>query len=519
MVFSMKKHLLIASQVFCGLLAYAQGPLEALRYSYLNSGGTARTMGMAGSFSSIGADASMIGVNPAGLGVFRRGEFDFGFQFLNTAVNSSYIDASYKASILNFNIPNINLVFSKIMYDSKGKPLKRGLVNANYSFGINRTGSMSNRFVFDADNKKSSIMDYLADVANAHSNGGNLDVGTQEYIAFQGGAIWDTGGLFRPFYRGANADIRNNNQSGEVTGKGRMYEYQAAGALNFSHRVQVGLGLYIASLYYNEIFNITETDNRPNKGMYTPDIKTLDYQYKFTDQGSAYGARFGVIARPTDQLRLGFSIHTPRMYKIKSTYGYSVACTADPGAPSAPPTAYNDPLSTYNYRVTTPARINAGVGFILQKRMIISADFDFYNYANALLASPDDPKGFNTENAEIRKNYQNVITTRLGMELNMPNANNPDQNYRLRLGYANLPTPYSPRAAGLDEVLRKASNVFSTGFGIRDKDYYFDMALTLTTNSFYYVPYTVSDPSYPYYNITNKQKRVAFTATLGFNFD
>jgi hypothetical protein len=52
----------------------AQNEFDALRYSTIGSGGTARTMGMAGSFSAIGADASAVMTNPAGIAAFRRSE-------------------------------------------------------------------------------------------------------------------------------------------------------------------------------------------------------------------------------------------------------------------------------------------------------------------------------------------------------------------------------------------------------------------------------------------------------------
>jgi long-subunit fatty acid transport protein len=59
---------------------FSQSEFDALRYSTLGSGGTARTMGMAGSFSAIGADASAVMTNPAGIATFRRSEFNVGAQ-------------------------------------------------------------------------------------------------------------------------------------------------------------------------------------------------------------------------------------------------------------------------------------------------------------------------------------------------------------------------------------------------------------------------------------------------------
>ena len=46
---------------------YAQNEIDALRYSYLIHGGTARYNAMGGAFSSLGADFSVLSSNPAEL--------------------------------------------------------------------------------------------------------------------------------------------------------------------------------------------------------------------------------------------------------------------------------------------------------------------------------------------------------------------------------------------------------------------------------------------------------------------
>jgi hypothetical protein len=514
----MKKLFLYGSLSFLCLNIYAQNELDALRYCTLGGGGTARSLGMGGAFSAIGADASAAMINPAGIAVFRRGEFNFGFQFVNTSNNSTYIDQSFKQDRLNFNIPSLNLIIANVKYDETGKPAKRGLVNINYGLNINRLANFNNHIVFDAVNQKSSIADFFADRANQDfASKGSFDQGSIPDLAFLSGAIWDTGGVYTPYYRGVNRNERNVEQNGDLSQKGSMYEYQATIGANIGHKIQIGLGLFYSSLRYDEELSITETDNRAHTGMYTPDMATLDYQYKMYDRGNAVGARFGLIVRPTDQLRLGFSIQTPRTFTINEEYGYSIEVTGDPGAPSAPPKAYNDPLSTYTYKVITPARLNAGLGFVIQKIAILSADFEFYDYSQANLNAKD--YAFNRENSNIRKNYSNVVNLRLGVEFNVPNPDNKDQSYRYRLGYANSPSPFSAKAAGLDEVLKKAGNLICTGFGFRDKDYYLDFSLTFGSASNYYTPYTVSNSAYPYYSVVNQQNRVAFSFSLGLNFD
>ncbi|MDR2791632.1 MAG: hypothetical protein LBB27_02680, partial [Tannerellaceae bacterium] len=65
---------------FAGLLltggtAFGQSQLDALRYGQTDLNGTARALGMGGAFGALGGDVSVMGGNPAGLGVFRSSEW------------------------------------------------------------------------------------------------------------------------------------------------------------------------------------------------------------------------------------------------------------------------------------------------------------------------------------------------------------------------------------------------------------------------------------------------------------
>ena len=65
----------------------AQNEVDALRYSRLDFGGTARSQAIGGAQTALGADAGNLSGNPAGLGLYRRSEFSFtpGISFGNTS--------------------------------------------------------------------------------------------------------------------------------------------------------------------------------------------------------------------------------------------------------------------------------------------------------------------------------------------------------------------------------------------------------------------------------------------------
>jgi hypothetical protein len=107
--------------------------------------------------------------------------------------------------------------------------------------------------------------------------------------------------------------------------------------------------------------------------------------------------------------------------------------------------------------------------------------------------------------------------------MNFPNPENKDQAYRVRGGFGVLPSPYSPNVVGLDATLKKANTVLSCGFGLRDKDYYFDFALSSQSAAGYYTPYQITEAGSPFASedqeLTYKRNRVFLTFTLGLNLD
>ncbi|MFA6798620.1 MAG: hypothetical protein WCR39_04935, partial [Bacteroidales bacterium] len=70
----MNKKILIISMLLLGALGLsAQNEQDALRYSFIQTGGTTRSISMGGAFGAVGGDFSSLSINPAGLGIYRKG--------------------------------------------------------------------------------------------------------------------------------------------------------------------------------------------------------------------------------------------------------------------------------------------------------------------------------------------------------------------------------------------------------------------------------------------------------------
>ena len=71
----MKRYtIIILAFILSGGTLSAQNAVDALRYSRINTGGTARYMGMSGAFGALGADFTSASTNPAGIGLYRSFE-------------------------------------------------------------------------------------------------------------------------------------------------------------------------------------------------------------------------------------------------------------------------------------------------------------------------------------------------------------------------------------------------------------------------------------------------------------
>src|SRR5690606_34054962 len=115
----------------------AQNETDALRYSQLGFGGTARVQGLAGAQTALGADAGTMAGNPAGLGLYGRSEITFspGFNFNNTSsfLNNTSTDDSRN----NFNISQIGAVFT----DRKADDVIGDWRSGSFGIGFTRLNS------------------------------------------------------------------------------------------------------------------------------------------------------------------------------------------------------------------------------------------------------------------------------------------------------------------------------------------------------------------------------------------
>ncbi len=93
---------------------WAQTDEDALRYSQLFPGGTARYLGVGGAFGALGADFGALSNNPAGLGLYRSSEFSFSPSISGVNVETNFQNSINNGTKSKFNISNFGIVRAEI---------------------------------------------------------------------------------------------------------------------------------------------------------------------------------------------------------------------------------------------------------------------------------------------------------------------------------------------------------------------------------------------------------------------
>ena len=83
-----KKGMIAVCGLMLAMAANAQNAYDAERLLSNDLNGTARFVGMGGAMGALGGDMSVMGTNPAGIGIYRSNDFSVSMGFNNTATES-----------------------------------------------------------------------------------------------------------------------------------------------------------------------------------------------------------------------------------------------------------------------------------------------------------------------------------------------------------------------------------------------------------------------------------------------
>lgn len=526
--------MLLAGGLLLALQASAQNEVDALRFSTHTATGTARSLGMGGAASALGADLSAPTLNPAGLGMYRSSELVFSPSFRAINSQADYLGGSGSAAANNFGFSSIGVAFYNPVYRGYGRNRKQaesGLKSYTFAIGYNQLENFYRKTEASAYNQLSSISDFFAERAQGIPPSQFSDF-SFPYLAWQTYLINDIQGLPNSYYGAANGgDVQQNYFLSE---EGRRNEWYAAAGLNLDDLLYLGMSVGLQSVRYEQALEYGEQDvnsahnffdNDPNSTLEFPftDMKLIQ---RFSTSGTGINAQLGVLLRPSDAFRMSLSFRTPTYISLSDNFvtdlEHTYSILDNMGNVKDTTNAISTGQSLSQYNVASPFTATAGAMVLFGKSGFVTFDMDYLNYGTARLRSYfplGDPAyySYEAENRLIRENFVSAINLRAGAELRF-------DIFRLRGGAALYGAPLGDAARTYDNYdspgealsFNPRRRLLTLGAGIRQPKYFMDIAFVNQAGREKIVPYSTENANIFDPALLVSRKSNSFVLTVGF---
>lgn len=487
----MKKLFMICAAMMFSFALIAQNDVDAFRFSQANWSGTARFMGAGGAFSSIGGDYSALAVNPAAIGLYKKDEITFTPIVINAIGSKSiYNEEQVDGNRVRYSLTNFGAIFSWRMNKDEENPTTKWRM-MQFGFGYNRTNDFNNLVYANGLSHGSSWTNNVV----ANSNGINYNNLTHDGLAAWNTWMIDTligcNDQYTSYLSGHN--LRQDYYN-KVNGGVDEMNFSLGG--NYNDQLYLGLTVGVPFLNYESETEYKEIDENEEIGGF----QQMTTYENLSTSGVGINAKFGVIYRPIDFLRIGVAIHTPTYYSsLKENYKREIKSVFDDNN-------YSDEYENISkYKLATPLRVVGSLGFTIAKRAFVSAEYEFTDYSMANLYSSESALyryNFKDENQAIKNKYGACHTVRVGAEFTVTN------NFLIRAGYAYSSSPYKNGLNTGD------SHNICAGIGIHGKVFFCDFAYVCRLakeNNWFYTDNLLNPVEVS--NVNHK-----FAATFGVRF-
>ena len=414
-------------------------------FSKENINGTARYNAMSGAFGALGGDLSAMEINPAGAAVFLKSEFAVSLNNRNTKTMAGFYgnNTQFENDFTNLSQAGGVFVFRGYSNNSEWSNIALGF---NYSIA----NDYENLWIAEGNSGYSPLTDFY-DPEVVYGNA------EKQY--------------FENFTDGKN------------------------GKYSFTFAAQNNDNLYLGAAvntYDVEYFQRTLTEEYNNDG----NNNTLDVssQQELLTYGNGFSFNFGVISKPSENLRLGLAYQSAVWYTLSEDF---MEYDEDVYKNDVLFTNEYSGLNSFDYRLRTPSKLTGSFAYIFNDNGLISVDYSYKNFSNIKLSNAD----FIEENKAFDTDLESVGELRIGTEWRF-------DNFSVRGGYHFENSPYKS-AADSDNL-----QGFSLGAGYKFRGGKLDFAYQKTTNT---APYNF----YPQSNNVDAAEldfeTSKFTATLVLN--
>lgn len=505
----MNKPLLLLASLSIASAASAQSALEGYALAQPDLFGTARFMGMGGAFGALGGDMSTLSYNPGGIGVYRSSEIGATMNLDFQSSDMKFGNFATKDNHTLFMMNNAGYI-GAIRLNSNVMP------NFNWGFTYNRRANFNRRYSGYDGAIPNSMSNYIAGIANNNgiTTGDVTETGRFDpYYPNDGyyAAPWITilgasSHLITP--EGKDSDTRWYGLYGDGTSgtskvtvqeEGGIDEYNLAFGGNFGNIVFWGMDFGITDLSLTRKTLYSESLDNAYLGGATDFVRSRadwDMYSYYKVGGTGFNYKLGLIFKPIQELRLGFTFHTPTWYSLTEYFyantQYSYPDTNIPSGFQQTGGGFEG-VNDVNFR--TPWRFIASAAGVIADRMIVSIDVDWTGMQYMHFSSPYyDSDSFESAvnpsadpyyytNSDIKDYYKTSVTFRAGVEYRI------SDNVSARVGYAHVSEPVKSDAKDNRLPIYTSSTNMSpsyefdnttdyitAGLGYRYKHFYLDAA-------------------------------------------
>ena len=444
----MKKLYLAATLLCFGYILNAQtlGYNDVgVLFSKEHINGTARYNAMSGAFGALGGDLSAMEINPAGAAVFLKSEFAVSLNNRNTKTMAGFYgnNTQFENDFTNLSQAGGVFVFRGYGNNSEWSNIALGF---NYSIA----NDFENFWIAEGNSGYAPLTDF-----------------------------------YDPEVIYGNAE----NQYFENFTDGKNSKYSFTFAAQNNDNLYIGAAI---NTYDVEYFQRTLTEEYNNDG----NNNTLDVSSKqeLLTYGNGVSFNFGVISKPSENLRLGLAYQSPVWYTLSEDF---LEYDEDVFKNDVLFTNEYSGLNAFDYKLRTPSKLTGSFAYIFNDNGLISADYSYKNYSNIKLSNDN----FVEENKAFDTDMESVGELRIGTEWRF-------DNFSVRGGYHFENSPYKS-AVDSDNL-----EGFSLGAGYKFRGGKLDFAYQKSTNN---APYNFYPQSNDVDSAELDFETSKFTATLVLN--
>lgn len=515
--------------------------------------GTARYVGMGGALDALGADISVIGSNPAGLGLMTksRAEVSFGF------VSQPGVSAFQQGNPTNASFDQVGFVY--VMRNPRDD-------NSGLNFAVNYHKSRNFDYILsavgDLKNASQNTLSFLKAIYGGRAKDGtsifNLEKTKNGMIR---GTHPFTSQLDNLYYNNLMVDHNNAVSYSTATGYDMQrahtgyigtYDVSMSGAI--SPRFYLGGTIGFHDVHYTGtgeyVEDLVDISNRPLTALMVHDEKTIT--------GMGVDFKLGAIFLPIENspFRIGLSVATPTLYSL--TINTRAYMRHNLGASQSMQNGYPGGTTneSYSFKIMTPWNFGISLGHTVGNYLALGASYNYADYGsmktrvneggeydwytNSYYENSSDDTNMNEHTKQTLKG---VSTVKLGAEFR------PVNNLALRAGYNYISPMYRTNAykdgtidsygsnysTATDYVNWDSTNRFTLGVGYQMKNFNIDLAYQYSEQNGDFHPFMDAYGDYYYINTATKSlqmdkidnyanpvkvsnKRHQLLLTLGYRF-